>query len=127
MRSFISLFFYLSIAVALGSCATVGSPRSGSVYQTGMASWYGAQFQGKKTASGERFNMRELTAAHRTLPFGKRILVKSLTTGKTVSVRINDRGPFHGNRVLDMSYAAAAELDIVRKGQDMIEIRLLNE
>jgi rare lipoprotein A len=123
---FLKLLFYFAIAIAAGSCATVG-PRTGSVFQTGIASWYGAKFQGRKTASGERFNMREFTAAHRTLPFGKKVLLVSKTTGKTVSVRINDRGPFHGNRVLDMSYAAASELDIIRKGEDMIEIRLMND
>lgn len=91
---------------------------------TGVASWYGAKFAGRKTASGERFNPGELTAAHRTLPFGSKVRVTR--GGKSVVVRINDRGPFHGNRVIDLSQAAAAELDLVRAGSGRVELALLD-
>lgn len=69
--------------------------------------------------------MHRLTAAHRTLPFGQKILVTSLTTGKSVSVRVNDRGPFHSERILDISYAAAKELNMIGKGQDRVQIHIL--
>ncbi len=78
--------------------------------QAGMASWYGPGFHGRKTASGERFNTNDLTAAHRFLPFGTRVRVVNATTGRSVVVRINDRGPFHGGRVIDLSRASAAAI-----------------
>lgn len=89
-----------------------------------MASWYGKQFQGKPTASGETFNMRNMTAAHRSLPFGTLVWVKSLSNGRSVKVRINDRGPFKQRRIIDLSYAAAASLDMVNKGEDEVELRI---
>ena len=78
--------------------------------QTGKASWYGPGFHGKKTASGERFNQQALTAAHRSLPLGTRARVTNLKNGKVVLVKINDRGPYHGGRVIDLSRAAARHL-----------------
>lgn len=83
---------------------------SGRALQSGMASWYGPGFQGRKTASGERFNTHDLTAAHRSLPFGTRVKVTNQKTGRAVVVRINDRGPFHGGRVIDLSRASAAAI-----------------
>ena len=82
----------------------------GRTLQAGMASWYGPGFHGRKTASGERFNTNDLTAAHRSLPFGARVRVVNQATGRSVVVRINDRGPFHGGRVIDLSRASAAAL-----------------
>lgn len=92
------------------------------VYQSGMASFYGHAHHGKKTASGERFNMYHLTAAHRKLPFGTKLLVSCKETGKSVVVTVNDRGPYHGNRILDLSLGAAKQLGIDRKGVARIEI-----
>ena len=89
----------------------------------GVASWYGPGFAGKRTASGERFNPSEYTAAHRTLPFGSRVLVTR--GGRSVVVRINDRGPFHGGRVIDLSQAAAEELGLRRAGSGQVELALL--
>src|SRR5690606_14091170 len=89
----------------------------------GVASWYGPGFAGRKTANGERFDPRQMTAAHRTLPFGSKVRVSR--GGKTVVVRINDRGPFHGGRVIDLSQAAAAELGLVRAGSGHVELALL--
>jgi len=85
-------------------------------FQRGMASWYGPRFNGRRTASGERFDMREFTAAHRTLPFGTLVRVHSLVNGRDVDVRITDRGPYAGNRIIDLSRAAAEELGMLGLG-----------
>ncbi len=85
-------------------------------FQRGGASWYGPGFHGRLTASGERFDMHALTAAHRTLPFGTLVRVHSLVNGREVDVRITDRGPFIGSRVIDLSRAAAQELDMLGLG-----------
>lgn len=97
--------------------------RSGRDLQQGMASWYGPGFHGRLTANGERFDMNELTAAHKTLPFGTRVLVHNPRTGKEVVVRINDRGPYAKNRVIDLSRAAAKLLGITARGQDRVVLR----
>ena len=95
----------------------------GTVIGGGVASWYGPGFAGRKTANGERFNPAEYTAAHRTLPFGSRVRVSM--GGRSVVVRINDRGPFHGGRVIDLSQAAADELGLRRAGSGRVELALL--
>lgn len=84
--------------------------------QEGMASWYGPGFDGRRTASGERFDMHEVSAAHRTLPFGTRISVRRLDTGKSVVVTVNDRGPFVRGRVVDLSLGAARKIGLDRDG-----------
>lgn len=94
---------------------------------SGNASWYGAKFAGKKTASGERFNPGALTAAHRTLPFGSKIKVTSKRTGQSIVVRVNDRGPFHANRLIDLSEAAAAAIGVKARGQDRVELSLVTD
>ena len=86
----------------------------------GKASWYGPGFHGRRTASGERFDMNDLTAAHRTLPFGTRLLVRNITNGQEVVVRINDRGPRIRNRIIDLSRAAAAALDLLQAGDAQV-------
>jgi len=83
----------------------------------GKASWYGPGFHGKRTASGERFDMNDLTAAHRTLPFGTRVRVLNTQNGREVVVRINDRGPLKRGRIIDLSKAAAAALDLLQAGE----------
>jgi rare lipoprotein A (peptidoglycan hydrolase) len=80
--------------------------------QSGKASWYGPRFHGRRTACGEKYDMHDFTAAHRTLPFGTIVRVTNPANGKTALVRITDRGPFHGNRIIDLSYAAAKHLDV---------------
>ncbi|MBL4719349.1 MAG: septal ring lytic transglycosylase RlpA family protein [Erythrobacter sp.] len=92
---------------------------------TGVASYYGRRFHGRLTANGERFDMHAMTAAHRTLPFGSLVEVTNPRTGKRVTVRINDRGPFHGNRVIDVSRAAATELGLIGRGHGTVELALL--
>ncbi|WP_201583670.1 septal ring lytic transglycosylase RlpA family protein [Psychrobacter jeotgali] len=90
--------------------------------QTGLASWYGRKFHGRKTASGETFDMNGLTAAHRSLPLNCYVKVTNNNNGKSVVVKVNDRGPFHGNRVLDLSYGAAKQLGITSKGVGNVAI-----
>jgi len=92
----------------------------------GEASWYGAQFAGRRTASGERFDPAQYTAAHRTLPFGSKIRVTNARSGKSVVVRINDRGPFTHKRVIDLSRAAAQELGIVATGRGQVQLAVLS-
>ncbi|MBO9516722.1 MAG: septal ring lytic transglycosylase RlpA family protein [Porphyrobacter sp.] len=91
----------------------------------GVASWYGREFEGRRTASGERFDPDEYTAAHRTLPFGS--LVRVSRGERSVVVRINDRGPFHGNRVIDLSQAAAEEIGIRSAGSGKVELAVVGD
>jgi len=93
--------------------------------QGGQASWYGRRHHGRRTASGEVFDMRALTAAHRTLPFGTRVLVTHRVTGRSVEVRINDRGPWAGGRIIDVSYAAARRLGAVAAGIFPVRVRVV--
>ncbi len=90
--------------------------------QEGVASWYGKRFHGKKTASGEIYDMYGMTAAHPTLPIPSYVKVTSLDSGKSVIVRINDRGPFHSNRVIDLSYTAAFKLGLLGKGSGRVRV-----
>ena len=101
---------------------TVASNTVRKFSQTGTASWYGRQFHGRKTASGETFDMNAMTAAHRSLPLNCYIRVTNRNNGKSVVVKVNDRGPFHGNRVLDLSYGAAKRLGITNSGTARVNI-----
>ena len=92
----------------------------------GVASWYGRGFAGHRTASGERFDPADYTAAHRTLPFGSRVRVTN-AAGHSVVVRINDRGPYSGHRVIDLSQAAAAEIGLVGAGSGRVTLSLIND
>jgi rare lipoprotein A len=89
-------------------------------HRRGIASWYGPRFHGKKTANGERFNMYAMTAAHKTLPLSSYVEVTNLKNHRSIVVRINDRGPYHGKRAIDLSYAAAKELGISGLGSVQI-------
>lgn len=93
--------------------------------QTGIASWYGVKFHGQKTSSGELYDMYKMTAAHPTLPIPSYARVTSVESGKSVVVRINDRGPFHASRVIDVSYTAALKLGLLGKGSHQVEIERL--
>ncbi len=94
--------------------------------QRGIASWYGPDFHGKNTSSGERYNMHAMTAAHKTLPIPVMVRVKNLDNGKSVVVKVNDRGPFVDDRIIDLSYAAAQKLDMVGPGTARVEITALD-
>lgn len=91
----------------------------------GEASWYGPGFYGNRTANGEVFRRGTLTAAHRTLPFGTRVRVTNLGNGRSAVVRINDRGPFHGNRVIDLAHGAASELGLTASGVAPVKLEVL--
>ena len=93
---------------------------------SGVASYYGRRFHGRRTASGERFDMNAYTAAHKTLPFGSMVEVTNPRTGKSVIVRINDRGPFTPGRTIDLSRAAAEEIGLVHRGHGSVELALLD-
>ncbi|MGB7738491.1 MAG: septal ring lytic transglycosylase RlpA family protein [Steroidobacteraceae bacterium] len=94
--------------------------------QEGVVSWYGAQFQDRKTASGERFDSGAFTMAHPRLPFGTMVRVTNLRNGRSVVVRVNDRGPFVGKRIADLSQAAASEIGMMRKGVARARIEVLD-
>lgn len=94
-------------------------------YGEGVASYYGRELAGNRTASGERFDPAALTAAHRTLPFGTKVQVTNAATGDSVIVTINDRGPFHGNRLIDVSEAAAKEIGLKRMGSGRVQLAVL--
>jgi rare lipoprotein A len=98
-----------------------------TVLGRGSASYYAAQFDGRRTASGERFDNDELTAAHRTLPFGSLVRVTNPANGRSVVVRINDRGPFTRGRLIDVSRAAAAELGLIARGHGDVELALISD
>jgi rare lipoprotein A len=106
--------------------AVASAPRDAQPDQVGLATWYGAQFAGKRTASGERFDPTALTAAHRRLPFGTWVEVRRTDTGRSIRVRINDRGPWGDERrVIDLSRAAAVELGILGMGVAPVELRVV--
>jgi len=95
--------------------------------QEGIASWYGTKFHGKRTSSGEPFNMYQISAAHKTLPIPIYVRVTNLDNGKRLVVKVNDRGPFHEGRVIDLSYAAAIKLGVAEKGTARVRVETLDE
>ncbi|MCB1007479.1 MAG: septal ring lytic transglycosylase RlpA family protein [Acidobacteria bacterium] len=113
----------LSIALLLAyGCASAKPRTAGSTYQRGVASWYGPGFHGRYTASGERYDMEAMTAAHPTLPFGTLVEVRNLDNGLATTVRINDRGPFKKNRIIDLSRAAARAIGMLGPGTARVEL-----
>ena len=105
----------------------VGVPAAPLVLEQGQASWYGNRFHGRLTASGERYDKNALTAAHKTLPFGTVVRVRSLLNGREVDVRINDRGPFVDDRIIDLSYTAALKLDYINQGSTLVDVVRVRE
>lgn len=94
--------------------------------ERGIASWYGKDFHGKRTSGGDTYNMYAMTAAHKSLPLPTYVRVTNLRNNRSAVLRVNDRGPFHGNRIIDLSYAAAYKLDLVRNGTGLVEVVALN-
>jgi len=103
-----------------------GEAATGNVVE-GYASFYADEFHGRKTANGETYDMNALTAAHRTLPFGTMVSVKNTNNGKAVVVRINDRGPFKDNRIIDLSLAAAKQIGLVGPGTALVELEIVGQ
>jgi len=118
-----SLFIAGSALLAAPVAQAEPAATSGRVIQSGHASWYGPGFHGRRTASGETFNTHDMTAAHRTLPFGTKVRVVNKRTGKSVVVRINDRGPYAHGRVIDLSKASAQAIGI--SGVDSVTVAQL--
>lgn len=107
---------YALLLLVIASCGK-------KITETGKASYYADKYDGRKTASGEVFRQSKNTAAHKTLPFGTKVTVKNLTNGKTVKVKINDRGPFVAGRIIDLSKSAAKKIDMVNAGVANVEIK----
>ncbi|MEX0648108.1 MAG: septal ring lytic transglycosylase RlpA family protein [Balneolaceae bacterium] len=137
-RKLIHYFLLIFLGVALSSCGTVRKSSTidrstssgrvdGRVLETGMASWYGPNFHGLATANGETYNMNDLTAAHKTLPFNTVVKVENTDNGKSVVVRINDRGPYVGNRIIDLSRKSAETVDMIDTGTANVRILLVEE
>lgn len=134
-----TIFFMLMLTIGLASCSSIVRFNSISDYSNssskfskdkektlrGLASFYGNEFNGRKTASGEIFDNNKLTAAHRTLPFGSLVRVTNLKNNLSVVVVINDRGPFVDGRIIDLSYAAARQIDMINDGIVQVEIEIL--
>jgi rare lipoprotein A len=130
-----SILVLMTVSLILTTCAgrdmparvvAPPPPRAMEPYEaTGTASWYGKELHGKKTANGEVFDWQGISAAHRTLPLGTIVRVTNLDNSKSIKVRINDRGPFIPNRILDLSYGAAKELDFVSHGTARVRIESL--
>ena len=99
---------------------------AGNAFQRGTASWYGPGFHGRKTASGERFNSYDMTAAHRSLPFGTRLKVTNETNGRSVVVRVNDRGPFAHRRIIDLAKGPAQALGLTNAGTAYVSLQRLD-
>ncbi|WP_404385196.1 septal ring lytic transglycosylase RlpA family protein [Caenispirillum salinarum] len=113
------LLFAVALPLALSAPQDAGADEE---IQVGMASWYGAELAGNATASGEVFSPAKLTAAHPSLPLGTKVRVKNLENGRTVVVRINDRGPFAKNRIIDLSEKAARQLDMIDDGVARVRV-----
>jgi rare lipoprotein A len=126
MRRNLSLPLALVAALGATACATQ-RPHAGVVLERGIASWYGPGFHGRFTASGERYDQQGFTAAHPTLPFGTELEIRNLGNGRSVRVRVNDRGPFRKNRVIDLSQAAARALGMIGPGTALVEIAAVGE
>jgi rare lipoprotein A len=130
-RRWLAAWLLMVLVAVLAGCSTTRERRAaadaaalmkapGSEFARGKASWYGPGFHGERTASGERFDMNALTAAHRTLPFGTRVRVRNPQNGREVVVRINDRGPQVKERIIDLSKAAGAALDLLQVGEAQV-------
>lgn len=115
----------VSLSVGLAAVSGARAHKAPTVEEVGTASWYGPRFHGKKTANGEVFNQNKLTAAHRTLPLGTTVEVTNVTNGKSVEVKINDRGPYVNGRVIDLSRAAALRLGMKDAGVAKVQIEVL--
>ena len=121
MKKILNNYLILSLLIALSTSAC--AKHNG--IQTGKGSWYGKKFHGRQTASGEKYNMYALTAAHKTLPFNTLVEVTNLKNNRKVIVRINDRGPYAKGRIIDLSYLAAKKLGYVNKGVAKLKVKVL--
>ncbi|GAM58545.1 rare lipoprotein A precursor [Vibrio ishigakensis] len=133
MKRLSIIFTTMALGLLVG-CSSVSSSASAKTREyarnhelVGQASWYGSKFHGKLTASGEKYNMRALTAAHKTLPFGTIVKVTNTETNKSVQVKINDRGPYAKNRVIDLSQRAFEQVGDTSKGLISVRIDIIDD
>jgi len=127
IRSLAVVFLAILSLVGCASHRMPGtSPDLLGYSESGKASYYSMKYQFRKTASGERFNNYSMTAAHRYLPFGTKLMVTNITNGRTVKVRINDRGPFIKGRIIDLTQAAFSEIENLDKGITEVQIKVVN-
>lgn len=112
-----------ALYILIITCLLLASSCGKFITENGKASYYGNEFNGRKTASGSVYNKNKLTAAHKTLPFGTVVTVKNTTNGKTVKVTITDRGPFVKGRIIDLSEKAAADIDMVNQGVAQVQLK----
>ena len=126
LACFISAVMLVTLLSGCGNLQNAGVFHTGDT-QIGMASWYGGKFHGRITTNGEKYNMYKISAAHRTLPFGTLVRVTNLDNDKNTIVRINDRGPWVSDRVIDLSYGAARKLDMVDDGVARVRLDIIDE
>jgi rare lipoprotein A len=130
LRIICVLGLFIALLSLINGCSILEKPsqesRGFEYKKMGIASYYGKKFQSRKTASGEIFNNNLMTAAHRTLPFGTNVLVTNVNNGKSVKVKINDRGPFIKKRIIDLSRAAFAKIEDLDKGLTKVEIMVVD-
>jgi len=127
MRPTTRISLLLALVLATGCASTGGRfPSRTTAVETGVASYYAGEYHGRRTASGEKFHQGKLTAAHRTLPFGTRVRVTNLENGRSVVVRITDRGPFRRGRVIDVSKQAARKLGFLRDGTAKVRVEVVS-
>jgi rare lipoprotein A len=129
MRPQLRTWVTLLLMATLVRCGEVHAAKTGHAGrgEVGLATYYSNEFAGRKTASGEKYDPKKFTAAHRTLPFGTRVKVTRLDNGKSVVVRINDRGPFTKGRIIDLSLAAAKKIDMIRSGVVKVRVEIVEE
>jgi rare lipoprotein A len=126
LRRALALVIGALVVASLAACGTKPPLRETPSYKAnGLASYYGKKFHGRRTASGERFNMHAMTAAHRNFKFGTRVKVTNLKNKRSVTVRINDRGPFTRGRIIDLSYAAAKKIGMIADGVVRVKIKVV--
>lgn len=130
-RDAVAIAVCMALCIFISACAKrkrapgVPTPPAVGAVEVGIASWYGHPYHGRRAANGEVYDMEKLTAAHRTLPFGARLLVTNLSNGADVEVRINDRGPFVGDRIIDLSRAAAKQIGMIGPGTARVRLVVL--
>lgn len=125
MHKFLKVAVSAALSFAFFAAPIVPQAYAGETVLSGVASWYGPGFHGRTTANGERYNMNDMTAAHKTLKFGTKVRVTNKNNGKSVVVRINDRGPYVGSRIIDLSKSAAQAIDMIGSGTAGVTVEVL--
>jgi rare lipoprotein A len=125
MQNFLRVAAGATLSLVLAVAPVLSQAHAQESVLSGVASWYGPGFHGRQTANGERYNMNDMTAAHKSLKFGTRVKVTNQTNGLSVVVRINDRGPYIGSRIIDLSKSAAQALDMIGPGTASVIVEVL--